>query len=162
MSLLLNLNEMKDEAISLQGDLPVSDLAMESLDDMIRCPEKLRYDLLAQHLGNDILVQGRLALTLSCTCVRCLREFNHPVVLPDWTCDVHIEGADAVIVQGDCVDLTPYVREDIFLAFPQHPLCEARCAGLRNAQQDDVPRSVGGLRRSGVPSPWDALNKLKI
>ena len=60
------------------------------------------------------------------------------------------------------VDLTPYVREDILLEFPRHPLCNPDCRGLPGI-------SVGGstnLRGAGkteVGSPaWAELNKLKL
>ena len=41
------------------------------------------------------------------------------------------EGEDRVAVDNDCVDLTPYLREDILLEFPQHPLCKPECRGLK-------------------------------
>jgi uncharacterized metal-binding protein YceD (DUF177 family) len=67
-----------------------------------------------------------------------------------------------VPVDNDCVDLTGPIRDDILLAFPQHPLCNPECRGL--------PTGYSGKRRktttAGLPqigsSAWNELNKLKF
>jgi uncharacterized metal-binding protein YceD (DUF177 family) len=64
------------------------------------------------------------------------------------------------------VDLTPYVREDIFLAFPQHPLCDVNCSGLKTPKENAVPGPVVGGGEDGAgagkASPWSVLDKLKL
>jgi uncharacterized metal-binding protein YceD (DUF177 family) len=53
--------------------------------------------------------------------------------------------------------LTPFVREDMLLNFPQHPLCKPDCAGLKTGQA----KKLGGDEES-KPSVWVELNKLKL
>ena len=60
---------------------------------------------------------------------------------------------------NDSVDLTPYLREDIFLAFPQHPLCKSDCRGLA-ARKPETGRRVDSPQAGA--SPWAALDKLKL
>ena len=60
-------------------------------------------------------------------------RFKYPLGARALDGHLPLEGEEAVSVVNDCVDLTPYVREDILLEFPQHPLCEPECRGLRNA-----------------------------
>jgi len=62
-------------------------------------------------------------------------------------------------VINDSVDLTPYLREDIFLAFPQHPLCKSDCRGLAASQPDKGRKTT---RPEPDASPWAALDKLKL
>ena len=65
-------------------------------------------------------------------------------------------------VVNDCVDLTPYVREDILLEFPRHPLCDPECRGLPRTSIGKA-RNSGGTGQSGMGSPaWAELNKLKL
>ncbi len=45
----------------------------------------LRYDLTAQKLGGAILARGRMELTLDCECARCLKPFEHRIILDHWT-----------------------------------------------------------------------------
>jgi uncharacterized metal-binding protein YceD (DUF177 family) len=58
------------------------------------------------------------------------------------------------------VDLTPLVREDILLGFPQHPLCEPDCGGLKKASVGKARKTVG--KDESKPSAWAELNKLKL
>ena len=46
-----------------------------------------------------------------------------------------LEGEEKANVINDLVDLTPYLREDIVLAFPQHPLCRPNAAGCKHPKQ---------------------------
>ena len=84
---------------------------------------------------------GSLTLTLDCECVRCLKTFEHELKLTDWALHLPLEGEEKVPVENDCVDLTPFVREDILLEFPQHPLCKPDCRGLKTkaSRQDQKP-----------------------
>jgi uncharacterized metal-binding protein YceD (DUF177 family) len=65
-----------------------------------------------------------------------------------------------VAVINDCVDLTPYLREDIFLAFPQHPLCGLQCDGLAKPQKDVKSGGAGGP--GAAASVWAELDELKL
>jgi uncharacterized protein len=69
-----------------------------------------------------------------------------------------LEGEDKVSVENDCVDLTPFVREDMLLEFPQHPLCKPECAGLKPKKKAQ-PNAVAD---KDAPSPWGELDKLKL
>jgi uncharacterized metal-binding protein YceD (DUF177 family) len=67
------------------------------------------------------------------------------------------------LVINDCVDLTPYVREDIFLAFPQRPLCDPNCSGLKTpANKSEHGPAASGEAPGDSSSPWSVLDKLKL
>jgi len=130
---------------------------------LITLREPIRYDLRVERLGNDILVQGSLEATLDCECARCLKRFQSTIRLEPWSVDLPLTGEDKVAVDGDSVDLTPLIREDILLAFPQHPLCESECSGLPKKAPPKLAQLGGGANRSGeMASPWAELNKLKF
>lgn len=161
MPLLINLRHLERDDLSLEGELPVGDLELADLDAQIHVSGPLYYDLTAQKLGHDILVRGRLQLTLDCECVRCLKPFQFEIDLPDWATDLPLEGEEKVAVKNDFVDLTPHIRDDIVLAFPQYPLCESNCAGLpkRKVQKAKKPKSA---KQTEDSSAWSVLNKLKF
>ncbi|MBN2507257.1 MAG: DUF177 domain-containing protein [Verrucomicrobia bacterium] len=159
MALRLNLRQLERRVLRLEGELTSADLDWDTRDDMIRVSQPLRYELRAERLDKGILVQGRLRLVLDCECVRCLRPFAHEVVLENWSCLIAMDGEDKAPVQDDCVDLTPYIRDDIFLAFPQHPLCSPQCDGLANLPKGKA--LGGGASPSGSPV-WEPLNQLKL
>ncbi len=161
MSLVVNLRHLAKEDVFLKGELPVSEMDIETRDKMIRLDTPLRYDLEAQQLKDGLLIRGRLELTLDCQCVRCLKQFQFPLELEDWACLLPLQGEERVPVVNDCVDLTPHIREDILLEFPRHPLCKPDCRGLAQKNIGKVKTSDAG-RIETASSAWAELDKLKL
>jgi len=158
MSLKINLRHLTDHGLHLKGELPVAELDLGVNDELIHGERPLRYDLSVELLHDAVLATGSLALPLDCECGRCLKKFKMELKLAGWAAHLPLEGEDKVSVDNDCVDLTPFVREDILLNFPQHPLCKTDCAGLKpkgkanKAEAAEKPAVV----------VWAALDKLKL
>jgi uncharacterized protein len=159
MPLQFNIRHLEVKAARLQGQLPAAELDLDNKDELVRVRRPLLYDLTAERLGEAILVQGRLELTLDCECARCLKPFAHRIELPHWTAHLPLAGPDKAPIKDDLADLTPYAREDILLEFPQHPLCEAGCAGLPKRATENETK---GPSPTAGSSAWSELNKLKF
>ncbi|HXE42104.1 MAG TPA: YceD family protein [Candidatus Baltobacteraceae bacterium] len=155
MSLKVNLRHLDEREIHLKGELPVKELDFDLRDEMIRTEKPLRYDLEIEKLHDSILVQGKLELTLNCECVRCLKPFQQKLKLDNWALHLPLEGAEKVSIKDDSIDLTPFVREDILLEFPQHPLCKTDCGGLKKSAKKPAAKQE-------KESAWAELNKLKL
>lgn len=153
MSLKVNLRHLEDHDVHLEGEMPAADLDFGLTDEMVRTEKPLQYDLQAEAVAHGLLVQGRLKLTLDCQCVRCLKSVEKTIELPNWTLHLPLEGEEKATVDNDCVDLTPFVREDMLLEFPQHPLCRPDCTGLKPAGRN--PTETG-------KSTWKDLDKLNL
>ncbi len=158
MSLKFNLRQLDEHEVHLEGELSVAELDLGVQDELIRLESPLQYDLTIQDMDDSLLVTGSLRLALNCECGRCLKPFVYDLDLDDWALHLPMEGDDKVSVVNDSVDLTPYVREDMLLEFPQHPLCKPGCPGLKKKNparkaEDDV---------SSKPDAWAELDKLKI
>ena len=158
MALTFNIHHLEKNDLHLEGDLLVEELELDLRDEMIRPAEMLDYDLRIQRLEGAALVQGKLNLDIEYNCVRCLKRFRRPLELKNWTVHLPLSGDDAVEVSNDLVNLTPYIREDILLALPQHPLCEAECDGLKLPSNAKDPGSASDK----VSPTWDELDKLKL
>ena len=159
--LTVNLHHLEAHEIHLQGELSVNELDLDVHDPMIHPHQPVHYDLTVEKLPDGLLVSGSLRLTLECACVRCLEPFRHELNLADWNCHLPFVGEDKVVVDNDCVDLTPYLREDILLELPQHPLCKPDCGGLEKTSTGKA--KPGRLSRDeAASSPWAELNKLKL
>jgi len=162
MSLMVNLHHLANNELSLRGELSLSELDIETRDEMIQLQEPLEYNLEVEKLDESLLVQGQLQIRLGCKCVRCLKSFEYLLELADWTCHVPLKGEEAAPVVSDCVDLTPFVREDTLLSFPQHPLCDPQCKGLLNAQPGKGKKGHAAGPTQANSSTWAELNKLKF
>ncbi|HEV2695932.1 MAG TPA: YceD family protein [Verrucomicrobiae bacterium] len=157
MSLVVNIRHVEEHEIRLKGEMPVAELDFGVQDEMIRVEKPLKYDLQIEQLHDSLLVTGSLKLVLDCECVRCLKPFAYKLNLTGWALHLPLEGEDKVSILNDCIDLTPFVREDMLIEFPQHPLCKPECAGLKKktkVQKDEAEEKP--------PSPWTELDKLKL
>ena len=159
--LTVNLHHLEAHAIHLQGELSVKELDLNVQDPMIHPGHPLLYDITAERLADSLLVTGSLRITVDCECVRCLEPFRYEMNLKEWTCHLPLSGEERVPVDNDCVDLTPHLREDILLEFPQHPLCKPDCRGLEKfstgkAKTGRIPRgecrfvTVDGIEQTEI------------
>jgi uncharacterized metal-binding protein YceD (DUF177 family) len=161
MPLIVNLRHVETEDVQLTGQLPVTELDLDLRDELIQARQPLKYTLAAQKLEHNLLIRGSLTLALNCQCARCLKPFEFTLRLDPWTLHLPLEGEEAARVVGDCVDLTPYLREDILLEFPQHPLCAVECRGLPKSLLGKGKKPSNGNPQADV-SAWVELNKLKF
>jgi len=162
MPLIVNLRHLEKQNLDYQGDILPQELELEGIDECIKPGEALKYTVEAQLLENSLYVHGVLEITVQCTCVRCLKTFAHKIQLPEWSLLLNRSGEDQMNVVNDCVDLTPYIREDIVLSFPQHPLCEKGCHGLPSSRIGGLNQSNGPDRNEQLQSAWAELDKLKL
>ena len=161
MPLMFNVRHLEEKSLSLKDELPAAELDLDAVDELIHLPHSLSYSLEVEKLERGILVQGTLELTLECECARCLKPYQHILLLEPWACHLALEGEDLVPIINDSVDLTPYIREDILLAFPQHPLCEPECKGL--ALPPSEQKNPGVVQEpETAAAAWAELNKLKF
>jgi len=160
MSVEFNVRHLEDQNLHLEDEISASELDIDQLDELIHVRKPLHYDLEVEKMDRAILVQGRLDLKLDCECARCLKPFEYPLVLADWACHLPLEGDEKVTISNDVVDLTPYIREDIVLAFPQHPLCKLDCKGLENPHKGSAADAQHESELTS--SAWSELNKLKF
>ena len=141
----------------LRGELSLAELDLDVRDELIHVTTPVEYDIEIEKLDDAILIQGELHVELECECVRCLKKFKTELKLTGWAAHLPLEGEDKVAVENDCVDLTPFVREDILLDFPQHPLCRPDCAGLKSK----AARKAEAVEKP-VAAVWAKLDKLKL
>ena len=160
MPITFNVRHLEDKDLHLKGQLAPEELEIEGLDEVIHARKALEYDLQVEKMEKAILAQGRLDLPLDCECVRCLKRLEYRLLLPDWAAHLPLEGEEKVTISNDVVDLTPYIREDIVLAFPQHPLCKPDCKGLENPRKGSAADAQHESELTS--SAWSELNKLKF
>jgi uncharacterized protein len=153
----VNLRHLEEHGIHLQAELPLAELDLGINDELVRVERPLQYDLHVELLHRAVLVTGTLELPLACECSRCLKKFETTLKLAGWALHLPLDGDDKVAVDNDCVDLTPFMREDILLDFPQHPLCRPDCAGLKSKTARRARTA-----EPAAPDVWAKLEKLKL
>jgi uncharacterized protein len=92
--------------------------------------------------GTDLFFAGKLKAETAATCARCAEEFKTSserkfrlVMAPrsvgmDGDAALHADDLEFSLYDGDEIDLSPLVREQLLLALPTRPLCREDCRGL--------------------------------
>ena len=161
--LTIYLSQLEKGSVRLEGEAPPELLELDLKDDLVSLRSPIQYSLEVERVGEGILVRGTVSVVAHCECARCLKPFEYRLNFPEWACHLSLEGEDQVDVNGDAVDLTPQVREDIVLALPQQPLCDSNCNGLPNvAKNEEKKQTVSQPGGDTNASVWDALDKLKL
>ncbi|HSV68206.1 MAG TPA: YceD family protein [Mycobacteriales bacterium] len=113
-----------------------SDLGLE----LAGVPEgaPLELDLRLEAVVEGVLISGTVTGPLSGECGRCLVPVSDEVVVdlqelfayPDSATDETTEEGEVGRIEGDLIDLEPYVRDAVVLGLPLSPLCADDCRGL--------------------------------
>jgi uncharacterized protein len=112
---------------------------------------------------DDIVVSGRLSVPWSDECRRCLRPLSGDLEVDvEERYALHPEASDdAFPITGGQIDLTPMVREEILLAVPDAPLCEADCPGLCPVCGADLQEGPCGCDTTTRDERWAVLDQLR-
>ncbi len=124
-------------------------------------------------------VAGRLSTTIRQGCVRCLESFDQPLScqfvldyskeIPD---ELHRDDGESVQLtaqqigmihyQGDEIDFTDAIQEQIVLAVPYHPICDDACKGLCAQCGHNLNLSACRCGDQRISGPFDVLKSLKL
>ena len=155
------------------GDLPllvdgVEDSAILELpsDAGLTPNGEICYHLMATMTGMDLLVTGSVKLKVTAVCGKCLEEFPMELTVKD-VCHLY-ENAE-----GQEIEISEDIREDLLLAIPLVFKCSPDCKGICTGCGADLnkgkctcgkkkKRSVPEPDKPDEPSPWDALSSLKF
>ncbi|MBN2006502.1 MAG: DUF177 domain-containing protein, partial [Anaerolineae bacterium] len=138
------------------GNLAISDLHLGHLKGTLHFTR----------IASGVLCEGALETQVTVECTRCLKQFFEPI---------HIELEDVLslpaaeltperpvrVSESGWVDLTPLVREYVWLNIPVKPLCSPDCRGICPDCGGDIAAGECTCDRSTTVDPrWEALRTL--
>ena len=104
--------------------------------------EPIKVDLSYYRSGMDLFLSGHIKTRTEATCARCAEDFetegDRPfrLVLSPKAAgygaekDLRADDLEFSLYEGEEIDLSPLIREQILLALPTRPLCREDCQGL--------------------------------
>jgi len=122
--------------------------------------------------GTELFFRGELTAATVASCARCAEEFIalsgrsfRYVLAPrsigdDSDGDLRAEDLEFSLYEGEEVNLTPLIREQMLLALPTRPLCREDCRGL--CPQCGADRNEAECACVAPPDPrWANLDVLR-
>ena len=135
--------------LHVEGDEDAGFLDLEEVGAQPCSP--LEYQLDVGLSGGGLFATGRLSVCLRLRCVACLDEFETRLSVDPFALQKELDGRESV-------DLTEEVREDIHLALPAHPRCDAEGKKTCPARFLQPP---GDASQPPGNAPWGVLDGLK-
>lgn len=85
--------------------------------------------------SNDkiIIVHTKINTTLELVCSRCLKSFVYPISLEGeekFSTEDEVNDEEVINIEGDTLDITKIVEDNIIMALPIKKLCSESCKGL--------------------------------
>jgi len=138
----------------------------------------IRTRLRATRIRELVEVEGVVQTTMRLTCGRCLAPFIYPMEIEfalTYTGDrpgdsenleaearEHDAGeAGLIYFQGEEIDLTEGIQEQVILSFPLRPLCRETCRGLCARCGADLNQERCRCPEAPTDSPFAAIGRLK-
>lgn len=136
--------------LHLEGENDASFLDLEEVSARALSPVHHVFDVGLSDGG--IFVTGSLHVRVLLTCVACLETFEYDLAIDPFALQKELESAEMV-------DLTSEIREDIQLALPTYPRCDAE--GGKTCPAHFPTASTEKVEPTTGPTAWEALDKLK-
>jgi uncharacterized protein len=136
--LLLKLQELesRQEPVQLQGTLDPKEIFRNSPGYIPTGP--VEFTLNAQLANDRILVSGNISSSVRMQCSRCVDPIDENLVIPfeeqfrivkEGNAELN-DDDDAVPVEGEEINLEPFLAEELVVQLPYAPLCSEDCKGL--------------------------------
>jgi len=164
--LLLNWEEQRDSLLDYLSHFSSIDFDFEA---------SLQGDAKIKKMGKSYLIQGTVQTLLRLRCVRCLREFTHPLSstfdltlhpMKETNIGEEVELGEEDIksscFEGREIHLSEIACEQIFLEVPFQPLCMENCKGLCPKCGRDLNLSSCDCHKEEWEAGFSVLRKMKL
>ena len=159
--MIIQLRDIPPEGKHYVGAEPSSGMDFPETEDL-RTKGPVHYDLRAQCVSGQLIVQGALGVDVILQCRRCAELFSPRVVDEEFDC-VHEVGSEMPDASPgtEVVDLTEDMREAMVCAFPAYPVCAQECKGLCAQCGANLNIAACSCRRP-EDGRWGMLEGLRI
>ncbi len=169
---------LSEKPLVLAGTEPIAEYpTLVELQESGECLflEPLQLDITAEKEFDHIRVRGRIGTRARFTCSRCLAKFETNVVseftvfyskATDIALEEEVALAEEDLVSapydGDYIDFTREIEEQVLLEIPMKPLCGEDCRGLCATCGADLNTEECDCNRSGTGFTFSSLKNFTV
>ena len=161
--IVFSISAVEKAPVTLCGVLEKEFMTLDG-SDSFAVTGGMEYKLTARKVSGGAMITGKAVTTLSGACGRCLEPTE--IVLSTGDLQLFVEFENEEIV-----DITDDIRAELLINLPANLLCSEDCAGLCPVCGCNRNETICGCEllseeleapADDEPSPWDALDKLKL
>ena len=129
--------------------------------------------------GGTVRVEGRASVMVGLVCSRCLAEIERALEVPLSICyqkvdenrreeplpedmELTLREMELIPFQGEVIDPTPEIAQEIIMALPQSALCSKDCAGLCPVCGKDLNQQDCGCEKPTFHAGLARLKDFKV
>jgi uncharacterized protein len=124
--------------------------------------------------GAEVFLEGTITAAARANCARCAEEFGAssqrsfryvlaPRSMADSSADdPRGEDLEFSLYEGDHIDVSPLIQEQVLLALAVRPLCREDCEGLCPSCGGNLNLTACGCRKESVDPRLAVLRNLKV
>lgn len=174
----IRVEGLSDAPLVLSAREPIADYpALVAAQENGECSflEPLQLDFTVEKGFGHVRVHGRVATRVRLSCCRCLEDYETALVsaftifytksseMPVEE-EVALTEEDLVSApyEGDTIDFTSEIEEQVLLEIPLKPLCREDCKGICAKCGADLNAGDCGCDRSGAGFAFSALKNFKV
>lgn len=171
--MIVDVTSLKDAQSSFDFQVAPDEIDLEGeavkLKDVIKVEGKLKKGIAQTE------VHGKIYGEIEVECNRCLQpaemylEFPFDAVFvtaenytQEKEAELKADDLEVSVFEGDKIDLTELVREQILLNLPSHVLCREDCQGLCQKCGANLNLIDCNCEEEEIDPRWSALKKLKL
>lgn len=141
--------------------------------------DPLKISARAFRIRELFVVEGHFQTKVRLTCSRCLRNFDNLLAsgfaltytrqapglaaeTSEQEVELRVEEIGLLYFRGEEIDLQEGIQEQVVMAFPLKPLCDAKCKGLCPTCGADRNQEDCGCERTPADSQFAVLKNLKL
>jgi uncharacterized protein len=172
----LRIDDITAEAKELALDEPVAEINRLLERGPIReyhLTEAVAVELSYYRSGMDVVFAGALKAPAEATCARCAEQFATscarsfrfvlaPKAVGEPDGDLRAEDLEFSFYEGEEIDVSPLIREQVLLALPTRPLCKEDCRGLCPQCGANLNREACGCAVAAQDLRFGILRTLKV
>lgn len=174
----IRVDDLKDKSLELSSEEPLelySTLLELQAAGECRFQAPLRIHLNVAREYDHIRVAGRVETSLRLDCSRCLAEYHLCIDSPftifymrdegqgqDEEVELAEEDMISATYEGDEIDFTREITEQVILAIPIKPLCNEDCKGLCSNCGAELNLAKCACSQDNMNLQFNALENLKV
>lgn len=175
----LRVEEIKTKPIQVSAEEPVTGYpALMGLSNSGECEflAPVKIDLKAEREYDHLRVEGTVGTRVRLQCSRCLEQFEKDIVSSSFTLfynkrsglpldnDSELKEEDLLTVpyDGDYIDFTTELEEQLIMEIPYKSLCKEECKGLCSNCGANLNYGACGCGGEGTGFKFGALKDFKV
>jgi DUF177 domain-containing protein len=175
----IRADALKDKVIDLSAVEDVADYpTLAALQEAGECffTDRLRVQLTVAREYDHIRAHGRVATKVRLSCSRCLAEYDEQIDIPftvfylpatagttqDEEVELSEEDLVSVTFEGDEIDFSPEIAEQVLTEIPFKPLCRDDCKGWCPTCGADLNQAGCECSKESFSIQFGALKGLKV